>query len=125
MKGLLLKDFYMATKYCKSYLFVLVAFLAASCCGKTSMFFCYYPCMIFGLIPVNMLSYDERSKWNVYSAALPYSKAQIVSGKYIIGIAAQLAVIIITAATQAVKMQITDTFVLSEFMIFTSWILKR
>ena len=64
MKGLLLKDFYMAAKYCRA-------------------------CLLCGMIPVNLLAYDERSRWLEYSGTLPYTKAQIVSGKYLVGIIVQ------------------------------------
>ena len=68
------------------------------------MFFVFYPCMLCGMIPVNLLGYDERSRWMQYSGTMPYTKTQIVSGKYLIGLLAQLAMLIATGAAQAAKM---------------------
>jgi len=104
MKGLLLKDFYMTWKYCKLYLliaaFSIVMLFTEE--GK-DMFFIMYPCILCGLIPVNLLAYDERSRWVQYSAALPYTRGQIVSSKYLIGLMAQTAMALVIGLAQAVK----------------------
>ena len=117
MKGLLLKDWYMMTKYCRSYLFIAVVFVAISLVSNGNMFFVFYPCLLCGMIPVNLLGYDERSQWMQYSETMPYTKAQIVSGKYVIGLLAQLTILLIMGVTQAVKMMIAGNFVLGEFAV--------
>ena len=105
MKGLLLKDFYMIKKYCKMYFFMMAIFVAASAFADgDNLFFVFYPSMLSGLIPVTLLGYDERSGWDKYSGTLPYTKAQIVSGKYIIGLALQLLIIFLIGIIQTVKM---------------------
>lgn len=116
MKGLLLKDFYMMRAYCKSYLLILVVFLAASFVGG-NLFFTYYPCVLCGMIPVNLLAYDERSRFTQYSAALPVSRAQMVSEKYLIGLIAQAAVLTVTGIVQGIRMSVNGGFVLSEFTL--------
>ena len=104
MKGLLLKDFYMTWKYCKLYLliaaFSIVMLFTEE--GKDT-FFIMYSCILCGLIPVNLLAYDERSRWVQYSAALPYTRGQIVSSKYLIGLMAQTAMALVIGLAQAVK----------------------
>ncbi len=117
MKGLLLKDWYMMKKYCRSYLFLGVAFIGLSLASNGNMFFVFYPCLLCGMIPVNLLGYDERSRWMQYSGTMPYTKAQIVSGKYLIGLFAQLTLLLAVGVTQAVKMVIAGNFVLREFSI--------
>lgn len=104
MRGLLLKDFYMMGKYCRTYLLLLVFFMAVSIVGSRSLFFIIYPCTLAGMIPVTLLSYDEQSRWSEYCGTLPCSKAQIVSAKYLIGLLAQLAVLILLGVCQAVRM---------------------
>ena len=79
------------------------------------MFLVFYPCLLCGMIPVNLIGYDERSRWEQYSAALPYTKEQLVSGKYLIGLFAQLAMILVMGVTQAGKMAIAGEFALGEF----------
>lgn len=104
MKGLILKDLYMAAKYCRSYALITLVFLVLSGMEPDNTFFVFYPCLLCGMIPVNLLAYDERSKWLLYSATLPYSRAQIVSGKYLIGLMAQLVILIATGIVQALRM---------------------
>lgn len=86
MKGLLLKDFYMTAKYCRSFLLIVVVFLAVSFFGKDNVFFILYPVLISSMIPVTLMSYDEHDKWNVYSLTLPYTRGQLVSAKYLTGL---------------------------------------
>ena len=120
MKGLLLKDFYMAAKYCRTYILIGVVFIAVSFAGSNSenMFFVFYPCLLCGMIPVNLLAYDERSRWLEYSGTLPYTKAQIVSGKYLVGIIVQGAMLIAVGIAQGVRMNMAGTFGWGEFALF-------
>ena len=104
MKGLLLKDFYMMTKYCRAYVWISILFLAVSFVNSENMFFTFYPCLLVGMIPVNLLAYDEKSHWLSYSGTLPYTKAQIVSGKYVIGLLAQVTMLLLTGIAQSVRM---------------------
>ena len=117
MRGLLLKDWYMMKKYCRSYLAIAVVFIAVSFVGNDSMFFVFYPCLLCGMIPVNLLGYDERSRWMQYSGTLPYTRTQIVSGKYLIGLLAQLAMLVATGIAQAVKMIMAGDFVSNDFAV--------
>ena len=123
MRGLLLKDWYMTCKYCKSYLLIVVVFMGVSLAGGDNLFFAFYPCLLSGMIPVNLLGYDERSKWNQYSATLPYTRAQLVSAKYLIGLFAQLLVLILSGIAQAIRMYRTDTFILSNYLLLLAMIL--
>ena len=118
MKGLLLKDFYMAAKYCRTYILIGVVFIAVSFAGSENLFFAFYPCLLCGMIPVNLLAYDERSRWLEYSGTLPYTKAQIVSGKYLVGIIVQGAMLIAVGIAQGVRMNMAGTFGWGEFALF-------
>lgn len=124
MKGLLLKDLYMTAKYCRTYLLIGIVFIAVSFAGMDSqnIFFVFYPCLLCGMIPVNLLAYDERSRWMEYSGTLPYSKAQIVSGKYLVGILVQGAMLLAVGIAQAVRMKLAGTFQLGEFALFMALI---
>ena len=117
MKGLLLKDWYMVNKYCRAYLLIAVVFIAVSFFSDDNMFFVFYPCLLCGMIPVNLLAYDERSRWMQYSGTLPYTKTQIVSGKYLIGLFAQLAVLVATGVGQAMKMSVEGDFAFENFAV--------
>lgn len=86
MRGLLLKDFYMTVKYCRMIFLIDAVFIAVSFLYKENIVFLVFPTLISGMLPITLLSLDERCKWTQYSATLPYSKIQTVSEKYIIGL---------------------------------------
>lgn len=94
MKGLLLKDFYVALKSCKMYFIVDAFFIAMSFALSgilnDSIAFLMFPVLISGEISISLLSFDEKSKWSKYSGALPYSPAQLVSAKYLFGLIFQV-----------------------------------
>lgn len=117
MKGLLLKDWYMMKQYCRYYLFCAVGFTALSVISSGNMFFVFYPCLLCGMIPVNLIGYDERSRWMQYCGTLPYTKAQVVSGKYLIGLFSQLTVLLVIGTAQAAKMIISGNFDFGEFAV--------
>lgn len=117
MQGLLLKDWYMIKKYCRAYLLLTVIFTVVSFFGEDNLFLIFYPCLLCGVIPVNLIAYDENSRWTQYSEALPYTRAQIVSSKYLIGIFIQLAVMILTVIAQSVRMNMAGNFSLSELLM--------
>ena len=117
MKGLLLKDLYMMKQYCRYYLFCAAGFTILSVMSAGNMFFVFYPCLLCGMIPVNLIGYDERSRWVQYSGTMPYTKAQVVSGKYLIGLLVQITMLIVIGVAQAVIMMIADDFILGDFIV--------
>ena len=82
MKGLLLKDYYMTVKYCRMLILMVLIFAAVSAVSN-SIFLISYPFIIAGVLPVSLYAYDEKSGWCSYADAMPYSRAQQVSAKYI------------------------------------------
>jgi len=45
--------------------------------------------VVYGaLIPVSVLAYDERSKWNQLAAMMPYTERDMVVSKYLVGLMA-------------------------------------
>lgn len=98
MKALLRKDFYLLKSYCKSYVLICAVFLGISLVGGGNPFFIAYPAMLCSLIPVTLLTYDERSRWTEYCACLPFTRAQMVSGKYLTGLLCSAVVWTLSAA---------------------------
>lgn len=117
MKGLLLKDFYMMKKYCRAYLLVAVVLIVTSLFAEENLFMTFYPCVLCGMIPVNLLAYDERSHWMAFSGTLPYTKAQIVSGKYLIGLLTQLALLLAIGLVHGIHMAMDDSFALQDYAV--------
>lgn len=118
MKGLLLKDFYTTVKYCKAYFLIVAVFLVISLFSTdNSLFVTIYPTLIAGILPVTLLSYDERDKWTQYCGALPYTRKDIVSSKYLVGLffgAASIAVSVCAYGIRIVKLGSFSPFKLLE-----------
>ena len=83
MKGLIIKDYYMMMRYCRMFFFIVVVFELAAAFLGDGLFLIVYPLIISSVIPLNLLSYDEKSRWTTYSCTIPYSRGQLVSVKYI------------------------------------------
>ncbi|MFT4004135.1 MAG: ABC-2 transporter permease [Lacrimispora sp.] len=105
MKGLLLKDLYMAARYCRFYVAISLVFAVASIWGN-NIFFMIYPVLMTTVIPVNLISYDEKSKWSVYAGTFPYSREELVSIKYVMTLIFLGIGVLMIVAAQAVKMVI-------------------
>lgn len=120
MKGLILKDLYMTRKYFRSYLLILAVFLAVSLVQADNLFFCFYPFLICAMIPVNLLAYDERSHWDVYSLTLPVKRDMIVSAKYLLGLMIQGIVFLLTALVQGVRFAIVPPFQVESYLVLLS-----
>lgn len=106
MKGLLLKDAYMAAKYCRAYLLIVAVFLIAAPFSGDNLFLMMYPCILASMVPVNLLAYDAQSKWEQYAGTLPCSRAQLVSAKYLIGLFASCGVLVLIALVQGIRMAV-------------------
>lgn len=108
MKGLLLKDWFVAKKTCALLLLASVLMLGmGAILPDFSLFLQLYPTLLCSMIPYSLLAQDERSHWLQYSAALPYTRAQIVSAKYLVGLIAQGVVLAVTAVIQVVTQHFT------------------
>lgn len=101
MKGLLLKDYYMTVKYCRMLILMVLIFAAASAVSN-SIFLTSYPFIIAGVLPVSLYAYDEKSGWCSYADAMPYSRAQQVSAKYISALVFICLVMLICTAGKAI-----------------------
>ena len=102
MIGLLRKDLYMTAAYCRTCLLILAVFLAVGAVNGENSFFVIYPMIIGMMLPVSIISYDERFKWNVACDALPVSRAQAVSSKYILTLLMVGLVFLLTMLVQGI-----------------------
>lgn len=116
MKGLLLKDWYMCIRYCRAFLVLVGVFLVVSFFENDNFFFQLYPTMIASIIPMSLISYDERDRWTAYSGTLPYTRRQLVSAKYLIGLFFGAFSFLVSLAAFAVFMITSDTFSIESFL---------
>ncbi len=113
MKGILLKELYCVLGYFKLYLVLIPFFVLLSLVSPESSAIIFFPCMLSGMIGVSLLATDEKEKWNIYAASLPYSRAQIVSGKYLIGLIMVSFTLLIWAAAKSIMMTVNGAFDIS------------
>lgn len=85
MKGLFLKDFYVAKKNLRVFLLMILVFTGGSlAAGGSGGFFLCYGIVIMPGITMSLISYDERYHWDSYAGAMPLSRAQLVTEKYLL-----------------------------------------
>lgn len=80
MKALLLKDFLTLSRMIRT---IVIIMLIIACVPQLNMstFFMVY-CAI---LPITAVAYDERTRWDVQAAMMPYRPWEIVVSKYVFG----------------------------------------
>lgn len=86
MRGLLYKDLYMLFKLCWTSLLVIALFLAVSVSSPMASMMAAYPMLFASMLPVTLIAYDEKDGWDACCCALPVTRGQYVSSKYITGL---------------------------------------
>lgn len=104
MKGLLRKEFLLLWAHCRVLLLIMAVFLVAAAAGHASAFILAYPVLLAGVVSVTLISYDERSGWNAYSAALPCTRAQLVTAKYALLLCCLACCLLLVGVGQGVRM---------------------
>lgn len=97
MKGLLLKDRYQTVSQMKT-MYLIVAVVLVVWMFGTSDSYAFpisYAAIFLGVLPVNLLGYDQNSGWVEYSLTLPVSKKVLVAEKYLVGLLCAAASVVI------------------------------
>lgn len=97
MKGLLLKDWYQVRTNMKT-MYLTVAFVLVIWVFSTSNAYVFpvsYAAIFLGILPVNLLTYDQSVGWVEYGRTLPVSKKTLVAEKYLIGLFCAAAAVVI------------------------------
>ncbi|AEV28290.1 hypothetical protein SpiGrapes_0432 [Sphaerochaeta pleomorpha str. Grapes] len=85
MHALLVKDWYILKKEAKWTIVLAVVSLAIVAIGR-GMYFSFLSAIIVTKLPVMVMGYDEKSKWNRYALGLPFSRSVIVREKYVLAL---------------------------------------
>lgn len=104
MKGLLLKDWYQVRTNMKA-MYLTVAFVLAIWALSTSSSYVFpvsYAAIFLGILPVNLLTYDQNSGWIEYGWTLPVSKKTLVAEKYLVGLLCVAAAVVVDGSFVAV-----------------------
>lgn len=97
MKGLLLKDWYQVRSSMKTMYLAVAVVLIIWMFGSSSsyVFPVSYAAVFLGILPVNLLAYDQSVGWVEYGQTLPVSKKTLVAEKYLIGLFCAAAAVVI------------------------------
>lgn len=82
MKGLLIKDFYMAKKHCLPLFGIILLWIVISIFGK-AINFLMFSVVLLSMIPINILAFDDYYKWNKCEVVMPVSRTTAVLEKYL------------------------------------------
>ncbi len=97
------KDIATLMKQMKFYLLMMVAFALIP--GQRMMIFAL---AYSSILPFTAMAYDAQSKWDRLAAMLPYTDAQLVLSKYILGWAGVLGVTLISLLARIVAALVRD-----------------
>lgn len=88
LKGILIKDIGLAKNQILIVLVIIAIYTIGFSFGKNMEYIAgfagSYSVVVMSMLPVTLLSYDEKNKWGRYSAAMPVSRKANVVSKYII-----------------------------------------
>lgn len=102
MRGLLQKDLHMMLRYQRFYFLILLIFVIGFSVSEDALALLLFPLMLLAVVPMNLLSQDEKSGWEHYCGTLPYSRRQLVGVKYLMLLLVFALELLLTAAAQAV-----------------------
>lgn len=97
MKDLLLKDWYQVKTNMRMMYLTVLAVLAIWMFSTSNayVFPVSYAAIFLGILPVNLLTYDQSVGWVEYGRTLPVSKKTLVAEKYLIGLFCAAAAVVI------------------------------
>lgn len=97
MKGLLLKDWYQVKTNMRMMYLTVLAVLAIWMFSTSNayVFPVSYAAIFLGILPVNLLTYDQSVGWVEHGRTLPVSKKTLVAEKYLIGLFCAAAAVVI------------------------------
>ncbi len=118
LKGVLIKDIGLVKNQLLIVLFIIIiyaiAFGFSDNVEAVAAFAGSYSVIIMSMLPVTLLSFDEKNKWGRYSAAMPVSRKANVASKYII----MLGMSLINAVVMGIVYYVTGIDDMIVFIIF-------
>lgn len=95
MIGLILKDFINLKKQLKYIMFVVLFYLFFSKMTDNISMFGAMAMIVFAMLPITALSFDEKANWDKYGLTMPVSRTKMVLSKYILGIISSIFALIL------------------------------
>ncbi len=100
MKGLLLKDFINLKRQSKIMFLLIMFYFVLAITSKNNSVFSGVILVIFAMLPITAISYDEKANWDKYGLTMPVSRVDMVLSKYILGLILSCFALIINFAAQ-------------------------
>lgn len=95
MKGLLLKDFYTAGNYKRSFFLLAAMVVIFIFAGMTTGSYIFLVLILMSTTIVNgNFSYDESARWDRFACALPLKRSTIVAARYLFALLFMLALVL-------------------------------
>lgn len=85
MKGLIIKDLINLKKQVKVFGFLIAFYVFLAIAMENTAMFGGIITILFAILPITALSYDERARWDKYALTMPISRQDLVIGKYLLG----------------------------------------
>lgn len=123
MKGLIIKEFITFRKNCIAPIIFLTFIMFGGIMGQYQML--VFAPLFISMLPSSYMTFDETSKWDIYSLIIPVKRSSIVSSKYIFTLILISISIILAALSGFIGLNIDkeNEFVASTFlMLITSLI---
>ena len=127
MKGLLLKDILNIKKQGLIYLFLIAVWFFIGINNKDISYLSWVIVMVTFMLPITVISYDEKAKWERYALTMPISKGTIVVSRYLLAIAISIVGGILSTiagliiSTNIKEVLITNMSVISVGLLFIAF----
>ncbi len=86
MKGLIIKDILNLKKQAKLIGILTLFYLFFSVATENNSMFGAMVLVLFAMMPITAISYDERANWDKYALTMPVSRTHMVLSKYVLGL---------------------------------------
>ena len=83
MLALLKKDWLVATKTYKMMLLVLLLFALVGAITPRDFFYVLFPLVLCSALSASLISFDENSRWDVFSGSFPVPRRLLVTERYL------------------------------------------
>lgn len=120
MIGLILKDLMNLKKQFKVFGFIIIFYFIFSMATKNNSMFGTMVTLVFAMLPITALAFDEKANWDKYALTMPVSRSEIVMSKYILGIISSLFATLLNFIAQILLgTKINDDSLIAIFAIFS------
>ncbi len=124
MKGLILKDFINLKKQFRIVGLIILFYYIFSMMTNNSSMFGTMVTVVFAMLPITAISFDEKANWDKYALTMPVSRAEMVISKYILGIIASLISVVLNYIAQLLLgTEVNGDSILMISMVFCASIL--